>query len=173
MSTADVTTYYLEMLTHHQRNIPTPSEQVTVTTIETPTVRYYRFLYDAVGREYNWILRNKLNDTALATVLEDPHNDLLVLSVNGSPAGFADLIQHEKNEIELLYFGLMPEFIGRGLGTWFLQQTVDKTWIRHPQRLWLHTCTLDHPAALKTYLNAGFRKYKEETKRGTRNELPT
>ncbi|MEO2034678.1 MAG: GNAT family N-acetyltransferase [Planctomycetaceae bacterium] len=163
MESADVRVYYLEMVSHCQRDLPAPSRQTMVVPVETPTVRYYRFLYDAVGRDYNWVSRNKLSDADLAEILGNPQNELLVLQVNGSPAGFADLNRQDHNEIELLNFGLIPEFIGRGFGTWFLQQTINRAWSYQPRRLWLHTCTRDHPAALTTYTKAGFQEYKQET----------
>ena len=56
----------------------------------------------------------------------------------------------------------MPDFIGQGLGKWFLQWTIDKAWSYSPQRIWLHTCTLDHPAALPMYKKAGFEVFKED-----------
>jgi hypothetical protein len=66
-------------------------------------------------------------------------------------------------------FGLIPEFIGQGLGRYFLQWTIDKAWRSQPRRFWLHTCTQDHPAALPNYLKAGFVAYKEEVKDHGRN----
>ena len=66
-------------------------------------------------------------------------------------------------DVELVQFGLMPEFIGQGLGGWFIRWIVDHVWSRHPERFWLHTCTLDHPAAVPNYRKAGFVQYKQET----------
>ena len=68
------------------------------------------------------------------------------------------------DEVELVQFGLTPEFIGQGLGKWFLQWTIDRAWSYEPTRFWLHTCTKDHPAALPNYLKAGFTIYKETVK---------
>jgi GNAT superfamily N-acetyltransferase len=82
--------------------------------------------------------------------------------VDGVPAGFAELDRWEDDEIELVQFGLMPEFIGQGLGKYFLQWTIDRAWSYQPRRFWLHTCTLDHPRALPNYVAAGFAIYKEE-----------
>jgi len=82
--------------------------------------------------------------------------------VDGKPAGFAELDRRQPNEIELVQFGLMPDYIGRGLGKWFLQWTIDKAWSYQPKRFWLHTCTLDHAAALPNYLRAGFTIFKQE-----------
>ena len=162
MELVDVTVYYLEMLAPSQREVPAPRDGLTVLHARTPSVPYYRFLYDAVGTEYNWLSRRKLPDDELAAILNDPLNEVRVLHVDGSPAGFAELDRRQPDEIELVQFGLMPDFIGKGLGSWFLQWTIDKVWSYQPKRFWLHTCTLDHPAAVPTYKKAGFVQYKEE-----------
>ena len=82
----------------------------------------------------------------------------------GVPAGFAELNRGTEGEIELVNFGLMPQFIGQGLGRYFLRWAIDKAWSYQPRRFWLHTCTKDHPAALPNYLKAGFAIYKEQVK---------
>ncbi len=119
-------------------------------------------LYDAVGKEYNWLSRGRLSDAELAVVIQDPRNELHVLHVDGSPAGFAELDRRQPDDIELVQFGLMADFIGKGLGKWFLQWTIDRAWSYQPRRFWLHTCTLDHPAAVPVYKKAGFVQVKEE-----------
>lgn len=158
----DVIVYYLEMLKPSERTVSAPRDGLTVLHAQKPSVRYYRFLYDAVGKEYNWLSRRKLSDDELATILQDPLNELHVLYVDGSPAGFAELDRHVADEVELVQFGLMGDFIGQGLGNWFLQWTIDNVWSYRPQRFWLHTCTLDHPAAVPTYKKAGFVQFNEE-----------
>jgi GNAT superfamily N-acetyltransferase len=159
---ADVTVYYLEMLASSQRDVPAPRDGLMVLQAQTPSVPYYWFLYDAVGKEYNWLSRRKLSDAELAVVIGDPKNELHVLYVDGSPAGLAELDRQDSSGVELVHFGLMSEFIGQGLGKWFLQWTIDKAWNYQPKRLWLHTCTLDHPVAVPTYKKAGFAQFKEE-----------
>jgi len=164
----DVTVYYLEMLTHAKRDVPAPQDGLTVLHARTPSVAYYRFLYDAVGKDYHSLSRRKLSDEELAAILHDPLNEVHVLHVDGSPAGFAELDRRQSEEVELVQFGLMLDFIGQGLGKWFLQWTIDKTWSYEPKRFWLHTCTLDHPAAVPTYKKAGFVQFKEEAIRRER-----
>jgi GNAT superfamily N-acetyltransferase len=164
MPTRDTTIYYLEMRSHARRTVPAPREGLAITHPKRPTVRYYRFLYDAVGAEYSWTGRKKLSDAALAAILHDPRNEVHVLSVDGVPAGFAELDGRIDREVEITQFGLMGEFIGQGLGKFFLQWVIDKVWAGNPERLWLHTCTLDHPAALPNYLKAGFTLFREEKK---------
>jgi GNAT superfamily N-acetyltransferase len=158
------TVYYLEMLSQPQRVLPPPRDGLSVVHAAQPTVAYYRFLYDTVGGPWQWRSRKRLSDEELARLLADPLDEVHVLHVAGVPAGFAELDRRTEGEIELVQFGLMPEFIGQGLGKYFLQWTVDRAWSYGPRRLWLHTCTFDHPNALPNYLNAGFRLYKQETK---------
>lgn len=159
-----VKTTYLQMFANPQRLVPPPREGLTVIQAKRPTVTYYRFLYDTVGRGYDWSRTQKLTEAQLAAILNDPRVEVYVLTVEGVPAGFAELDRRIEGEIELVYFGLMPEFIGQGLGRYFLQWTIDKAWSYDPKRFWLHTCTKDHPTALPNYLKAGFAIYKEEVR---------
>lgn len=168
MELLDVTVYYLEMLAQSERAVPAPRDALTVLHAKAPSVPYYRFLYNSVGDEYHWLSRRKLTDDQLAIILQEPLNEVHVLHVDGSPAGFAELNRRQPDAIELVQFGLMPEFIGQGLGTWFLQWTIATVWSYRPQRFWLHTCTLDHPAALTMYQKAGFKLFKEEVIRRER-----
>jgi GNAT superfamily N-acetyltransferase len=157
-------TTYLHMFAHPQRPVQPPRDGLVVVHAKTPPVAYYRFLYDAVGREYDWTSRKKLSDAELAALLNDPRLEVHVLMVDGVPAGFAELDRRTEGEIELVQFGLIRDFISQGLGKYFLQWTIDKAWSYSPKRFWLHTCTKDHPAALPNYLKAGFAIYKEEVK---------
>lgn len=163
MENVDVTVYYLEMLSPPKRSLPAPGNALTVLHAKSPSVPYYRFLYDAVGKEYNWVSRKKLSDADLHAIIGDSQNELHVLHVDGSPAGIAELDRRQSEEVELVQFGLMPDFIGKGLGSWFLQRMIDQVWSYQPRRFWLHTCTLDHPAAVPTYTKAGFVQFKQET----------
>jgi GNAT superfamily N-acetyltransferase len=159
-----VTTTSLQMFGHPQRIVPPPREGLSVVHAKNPTVAYYRFQYDAVGRDYDWTSRKKLSNAELAALLADPRLEVHALMVEGVPAGLAELDRRSDGEIELGQFGLMPEFIGQGVGRYFLQWTIDKAWSYHPRRFWLPTCTKDHSAALPNYLKAEFAVYKEEVK---------
>jgi GNAT superfamily N-acetyltransferase len=165
MSTVEITTYYLEMLSPPNRTLPPPREGLTVVHARKPTVAYYRFLYDAVGGPYHWKSRKKLSDADLAELIHGPRMENHVLMVDGVPAGFAELDRRIEGEVELGQFGLVPEFTGQGLGKYFLNWTMLKAWSYGPKRVWLHTCTQDHPAALPNYLKAGFVIYKEKVAR--------
>jgi GNAT superfamily N-acetyltransferase len=86
-----------------------------------------------------------------------------VLYVLGVPAGYVELDARIKPEIEIGYFGLLPDFIGQKLGPYLLSFAVHEAWRRRPSRLWVHTCSLDHPSALGLYQRLGFVPYKQET----------
>jgi GNAT superfamily N-acetyltransferase len=163
MPLVDVTTYYLEMRAPCPRPIPVPRPGLVFLHAQRPTVAYYRFFYDVVGEQWHWNSRKKLADAEIAAILQDPKVEMHVLYCDGVPAGFAELDRRQEGEIELVQFGLLSDFIGKGLGKYFLQWAIDKAWSYQPQRFWLHTCTLDHPAALPNYLKAGFVIYREET----------
>jgi GNAT superfamily N-acetyltransferase len=156
-----VKTTYLHMFAHPQRVVRPPREGLTVIHARRPSVAYYRFLYDTVGRDYDWTSRKKLTDAELVALLDDTLLEVHVLMADGVPAGFAELDRRIDGEIELVQFGLMPEVIGQGLGRYFLQWTIEKAWSYQPRRFWLHTCTKDHAAALPNYLKAGFAIYQE------------
>ncbi len=162
MEIIDVTVYYLEMLATSTNVVPAPRDGLTVIHAKKPTVPYYRFLYNSVGEDYRWLNRRKLSDSELGDIVQHPQTKVYVLHVDGTPAGYAEIDRRQENEIELVQFGLMPEFIGQGLGKWFLQWVIDQVWGETPKRFWLHTCTLDHPIALSTYQKAGFVIYQEE-----------
>jgi len=157
-----VTVYYLEMLEPPHDPLPPAPAGVCVHEVVTPAVDYYRYLYRSVGNDYHWESRGALSDEELQVSLQDAKHVLYVLQVDGSPAGYAELDLRCEGEVELIQFGLLPSYLGRGLGRWFLRWTIEKAWIGATRRFWLHTCTLDHPAAVPNYLNNGFSQYSEE-----------
>src|SRR5438270_13964254 len=102
-----IKTTYLEMLSPSQRVVPPPRAGLAVVHAKKPPVAYYRFLYDAVGREYDWTSRKKLSDAELAALLHDPRLEVHVLMADGVPAGFAELDRRTEGGIERVWFRLM------------------------------------------------------------------
>src|SRR5260370_42548009 len=146
-----VTTTYVEMFARPQRVVRPPREGLSIVHARKPTIEYYRFLYDAVGGQYHWSTRKELSDAALAAIIHDPKNEIHVLMVDGVPAGVVEMDRRVEGEIEISQFGLMGEFIGQGLGKYFLQWAIDRAWDCGIHRLWLHTDTQDHAVALPNY----------------------
>lgn len=123
------------------------------------TTGFYRYLYDAVGRPWYWTDRKKLSDQELTAIIQDEAVEIFVLYVGGAPAGFYELDARDGANVDLAYFGIMPDYIGLGLGPYLLVQAIDMMWKKEPDRITVNTCTLDHPKALPMYQRMGFRPY--------------
>ncbi len=129
-----------------------------------PLPTFYRFLYSTVGKDYQWLDRLNWTDEFLQNYLASPTVSIWVAYYKGTPAGFIEIErQAEEPGTEVVYFGLIPQFHGRGLGKHLLSYGVQKAWDEKPERVWLHTCTLDGPHALANYQKRGFKIYKQET----------
>lgn len=165
-ATLQVTITYLEMTAPPRVEPAHPplNRRVALLRALRPTVKFYRFLYDAVGEDWTWWERRLIPDDELAAYIQDERVEVFVLYVEGQPAGFFELDGREEDVIDLGMFGLMPEFVGQGLGSWFLHSAVETAWERKPGRVTVNTCTLDHPRALPLYQKVGFAPVRQETK---------
>jgi GNAT superfamily N-acetyltransferase len=155
---------WLEMLAPPRR-APSqpPAAGLEVVRALAPTVSFYRYLYDTVGADWVWVDRRLLGADELRSIIQAPTTDIRVLWSSGVPAGFAEFDTAVPGEVELAYFGLIPDFVGRGIGRFFLDWAVDHAWRLGPSRVWVHTCDLDHPRALPNYEAAGFEAYDRTT----------
>ena len=99
---------------------------------------------------------------ALAAILTDPAVEVYVLYVEGTPAGYAEIDRRDPKAVDLAYFGLLPEFTGKGLGPYLLSAALDIAWSSDPERVTVNTCTLDHPKALPLYQRFGFQPIRQE-----------
>ena len=144
-----------------QPSPPLP-EGASIAHVLRPSPAYYRYLYNAVGGGWHWRDRRELSDSSLTTLLQAPGVEVHVLALEGSPAGYVEF-EFEGVQAKIAYFGLVPECIGRGLGGRFLDWCVATAWSRNIQRLWLHTCNLDHPNALVNYQKRGFKIFDQRS----------
>jgi len=159
-----VTRTYLEMRSPGDlRPADTPEPAPAIERLEDCSVELFRFLYAGVGRAFHWTDRLAWSDESVRRHLASPHLSIWLLSWEKQPAGYFELREHEDDSVEVAYFGLLPDFIGRGWGKYLLTRAVQAAWELGPKRVWLHTCTLDHPAALPNYKKRGFRPVREET----------
>jgi GNAT superfamily N-acetyltransferase len=159
-----MTVTFLEM-TQKPAGLPPPvpmQARIALLRCEKPTAHFYRYLYDTVGGPYLWVDRKKLSPESLTAVIQDPRNALYVLYADGAPAGLAELDLRKGETVNIAYFGLMPEAIGRRLGHYFLYQTVMNAWALGAARVTVNTCSLDHPRALPLYQRLGFSAYARE-----------
>lgn len=163
MPPVTVTRTYLEMAESSDlRPAQAPFPAPRVARLGECTVSFYRYLYGEVGRAYHWTDRLGWSDERVRRHLDDPAVSLWVLSWEAAPAGYFELRNEGDGAVEIAYFGLLPEFVGRGWGKFLLTEAVRAAWSLGAARVWLHTCTLDHPAALPNYLRRGFRPVREE-----------
>ena len=142
---------------------PCPDPRARVERVEDCPPSFFRYLYAEVGRRYHWTDRDPWSDEEHAARLADPNVSLHLLSVAGAPAGYFELERESDGSVQVAYFGLLPEFLGRGLGKYLLSRAASEAFALGASRVWLHTCTLDNRAALPNYLARGFRKVREET----------
>jgi GNAT superfamily N-acetyltransferase len=124
------------------------------------SVALYRQLYKDVGKQWYWHDRLEWSDAQLAAHLAAPNVGVWELQVNGESAGYFELQRHDDGSVEIVYFGLTPKFIGKGLGGPLLTRAVEEAWTMSAKNVWLHTCTLDSERALPNYRARGFREYK-------------
>lgn len=145
------------------RPAPRPDPQARVERVHGCPASFFRYLYAEIGRGYHWLERIRWTDERIRERLSDPAVSLFLLSVAGAPAGYFELESHHDGSVEVVYFGLLSEFHGRGLGKYLLTEAAEAAFALSASRVWLHTCTLDHPGALPNYLGRGFRPFKTET----------
>ncbi len=161
----DTTVTLLEMTAdpkHHAG--PPPLKPFALLHVERPPVHFYRYLYDTVGRDWLWVDRKVLDDETLAGLIHKEGIEIFVPYAAGVPAGFFELDTSEPDRVDLAYFGIMPDFIGTGLGKWLLKTAIEMAWAKEPERLTVETCTLDHPRALPLYQRLGFSPYAQQEK---------
>lgn len=130
------------------------------------SVALYRHLYAAVGAAYAWRDRDAWSDATLAERLARPTVAVWTLDEPDTvdePLGYFELERHDDGSVEIAYFGLVARAHGRRLGAQFLTAAVEAAWAMGAERVWLHTCTLDSPAALPNYLARGFAPFRTET----------
>lgn len=167
MPTIDVVRTYLEMTSPTDlKPEGSAGPGVRLERVRDCPWHFYRYLYAEVGRQHHWRDRLSWSEAQFREHLAGP-STMWLLSVDGAPAGYFELRGQEDCSIEIAFFGLMPEFVGKGLGKLLLTRAVEQAWQLGPARVWLHTCTLDHPSALPNYLKRGFRKVREETYQAT------
>ena len=155
---------FLEMRESPRADVP-PSP-FSLRCIEDPGPDDYRELFRKVGARWLWFSRLAMDDSALATIIQHPAVELFtVVDESGSEAGMLELDYREPGECELSFVGLVPELSGQGHGRWLLAEAISRAWREGVTRVHVHTCTLDHPAALGAYRRAGFVPYRRAVER--------
>jgi GNAT superfamily N-acetyltransferase len=150
---------YLEM--RERPAVSIPSSPLRLRSVDKPDADAYRELFRLVGAPWLWFSRLIMDDATLGAIIHDPGIELFVVEEDeGRDAGMLELDYREPGECELSFIGLVPELAGKGHGRWLLAEAVNRAWREGVSRVHVHTCSLDHPAALSAYRRAGFAPYK-------------
>ena len=120
----------------------------------------YRDVFRRVGEPWLWFTRLIMSDGDLASIIDHPGVRAFALHAEGADLGLLELDFRRPGACELSFFGLVPEAIGQGWGRLLMGEAIGRAWEQPIERLWVHTCTLDHPRALGFYMRSGFRPYK-------------
>ncbi len=159
-----VETTYLEMTSASQATPFRGERRLELRRAEVPCPEFNRFFYVAVGSDWWWYSRLGWSRDRWLAYLDRPELETWVGYLSRTPAGYFELESQAGGQVEITYFGLLPSFIGRGLGSELLAAAIDRAWQLQPARVWVHTCTLDHPRALQTYRSLGFKIYESKEK---------
>ena len=145
---------------------PVPPSPLSLRRIENPDPDQYRDLFRLVGSRWLWFSRLVIDDDKLKAVIRHSGVDLYaVVDEGGRDVGMVELDFRKAGECELAYIGLVPELAGKGHGRWLLAEALRRAWRDGVRRVHVHTCSLDHPAALSAYRRAGFRPFKRAIER--------
>ena len=149
---------YLEMLEPPATEVPPSTLQLR--HVASPAADQYRALFRKVGSPWLWFSRLVMDDDQLEAIIRDPGVELFEVAAVEAVVGMIELDFREAGECELAFIGLVPGLAGQGHGRWLLAEAIQRAWRDGVTRVHVHTCSLDHPAALSAYRRAGFIPYK-------------
>ena len=141
-----------------------PNDNYYLEKIFSNDFQLNKFFYNQIGKNHQWIERLVWTDKNWIKYVSNPNVFTFILRKNEDIAGFFELIYHkDKSEIEIAYFGLLREYMGKKLGGYLLSEAIKESFFYNIKRVWVHTCSLDHKHALKNYLSRGMKIYNTET----------
>ena len=136
---------------------PLPASRFRLAAWPLPTPEKYRALFRRVGAPWLWFSRLVMDEAALLRIIHDPGTAIFAVTDSaGVEVGMLELDFREAGACELSFVGLIPELTGKGIGRWLMAEALQRAWIKGVDRVWVHTCTLDHPSALGFYRASGF-----------------
>jgi GNAT superfamily N-acetyltransferase len=141
---------------------PDPPGAWTLRKVEIPGLDWYRDLHRRVGEEWLWFSRLRMTDAALAAIIHSPLVEVHALVQDGRDEGLLELDFREPGQCELAYFGVTAKLIGSGAGRWLMNRALERAWSGPVTRVWVHTCSFDHPAAVAFYQRSGFRAFRRQ-----------
>ncbi len=152
----------LEMFSKPKKRDVTNNPDWHLEFVANPEPDQYRAIYRKVGLEWLWFSRIMMPEQQLTSIISDPLVEIRFLTVGGDIEGLLELDYRTEGNCELAFLGVSDKLMGKGAGSWLMQRALDLAWSTPINRLWIHTCTLDHPRALPFYIRSGFRPYKRQ-----------
>jgi len=139
-----------------------PAGSWTLRRVERPGLDWFRALYSSVGEDWLWFSRIRMPDAELAAILQSPLVEVYALVDDGRDEGLLELDFRQPGQCELAFFGVTAKLIGTGAGRWLMNRALEHAWSHSVDRVWVHTCTLDHPSAVAFYQRSGFRAFRRQ-----------
>jgi len=163
--TQEVKRNYLEINTLKElKEVNNISENYTLNLLDPSNFQLNKFFYKNVGKKHQWVDRLIWTDNQWIDYVSSKNVKTYIFKKKDDLVGFFELISHEeKKEIEIAYFGLLEEFQNKNLGSFLLSEAIKKSFLNNINRVWLHTCSLDHENALNNYIARGMKIFKTET----------
>lgn len=153
---------YLEMRAAPEAGRDTAPLPGELRRVDEPDLDWYLDVYRHIGTDLLWFSRLSIPRMQLLSTFSDPDYMVYALNCEGRDEALLELDFRKKGECELAFFGVSPEFVGRGVGRALMDKAIQLAWAEPIDRFWVHTCTLDHPRALAFYMRSGFTAYRRE-----------
>jgi ribosomal protein S18 acetylase RimI-like enzyme len=162
--TQDVQRNYLEIKSIQDLNeVVEPNGDYSLDLLEPINFQLNKFFYKNIGKKHKWIDRLVWTEAQWIDYVSNKNVKTYIFKLKNNLAGFFELISHsEKKEVEIAYFGLLEEFQNKKLGSYLLSQAIQKSFNSGIERVWVHTCSLDHKNALNNYIARGMKIFKTE-----------
>jgi GNAT superfamily N-acetyltransferase len=152
---------HLEM-TVRPAPVADPVAAWTLRKVGTPELNWFRDLHRRVGEEWFWFSRMRMSDAELAAIIQAPLVEIYALAHEGRDEGLLELDFRDAGQCEIVYFGVTAPLIGSGAARWLMNRALELAWSRPVARVWLHTCTFDHPGAIPFYRRSGFHPFQRQ-----------
>ena len=162
--TQEVKRSYLEINSIQElKLVPKLSKDYSINLLDPVNFQLNKFFYKNIGKKHMWVDRLVWLESKWIDYVSDKKVKTYVFKYKNDLAGFFELIFHyEKKEVEIAYFGLLEEYQNKRLGSYLLHEAIKRSFIKNINRVWVHTCTLDHKNALNNYISRGMKIYKTE-----------
>ena len=160
----EISRKYLEIKSiNYLKEAQKPSKNFSLSLTKLNDFQLNKFFYKQVGKEYRWIDRLVWDDNQWINYVENPKVKTYVLKEKENLVGYFEIIfDFEKKHSEIAYFGILSEYFGKKYGGYLLSVAINKSFVKGINRVWVHTCSLDHKNALKNYQARGMKIFKSE-----------